>query len=103
MKEIRNPNANPVVALLLNIFVLAGLGDMVIGQNHKGIMVFLCALLGTCMCCVPGILVAVLSHVDVYLCAAALQRGETLGENEYKQELLYKIVKMIDKTAVYRG
>jgi TM2 domain-containing membrane protein YozV len=103
MKEIRNPDANPILALLLNIFVLAGLGEMVIGQNRKGITVFLCALLGTCMCCVPGILVVVLSHVDVYLSAAALQRGETLGENEYKQELLYKIVKIFDKTAVYRG
>lgn len=103
MKQIHRPDANPVVALLLNIFVLPGLGDMVIGQTNKGVMVFLCALIGTCLCCVPGWVVAILSHIDTYQCAAALQRGETLGENEYKQEWLFKIVRIIDKSAVYRG
>ena len=103
MKQVRNSNANPVVSLLLNIFVLPGLGEMINGQSQKGIMVFLCAVIGTCLCCIPGTVVIILSHVDVYLCASALQRGETLGENEYKQELLYKIVKIIDKNAVYRG
>lgn len=56
-----------------------------------------------CACCAPGVLIAILSHVDVYLCATALQRGDPLGEDEYKQELLYKTVKMIDTIAVYRG
>lgn len=103
MKQIKNKNANPVVALLVNIFVLPGLGQMILGQSNKGIMVFLCALIGTCLCCVPGTVVVILSHVDAYLCASALQQGETLGENEYKQELLYKIVRIIDKSAVYKG
>lgn len=103
MKQIQNRNANPIVALLLNIFILPGLGQMILGQSTKGIMIFLCALIGTCLCCIPGTVVIILSHVDAYLCAAALQRGESLGENEYKQELLFKIVRMIDKSAVYRG
>jgi len=103
MKQIHNTNANPVVSLLLSIFVLLGLGHMVIGQTNKGLMILLCGIIGSCLCCVPGIAVAILGHVDAFQCASALQRGETLGENEYKQELLYKIVKVIDKTAVYRG
>jgi len=103
MKQIQNRDVNPVVALLLNIFVLPGLGDMVIGQTNKGIMVLLCGLLGMCFCCIPGCVIIILSHIDVFLCASALQRGEILLENEYKQEFLYKIVKYIDKSAVYRG
>lgn len=83
--------------------MLVGIGDIMIGQTSKGVMKLICSLVGLCLCCFPGVLVAVLSHVDLFLCASALQRGETLGENEYKQELLYKIVKVIDKTAVYRG
>lgn len=103
MKELQNRNANPVLALLLNIFVLPGLGDIMIGQTQKGLMVLVCAFVGTCLCCLPGAVLIILSHIDVYLCATALQRGETLGENEYKQELLFKIVRLIDKNAVYRG
>ncbi len=103
MKEIRNPDANPIVAVILNIFVLPGLGSMFIGQTHKGLMELVCVFLGFCLCCIPGVLVTILSHIDAYQCAAALKNGETLGENEYKQELLYKIVKMIDKSATYRG
>lgn len=103
MKQIQNTNINPVVALLLNIFVLVGIGDMMIGQTTKGVMKLLCSLVGLCLCCFPGLLIVILSHVDLYLSASALQNGESLGENEYKQELLFKIVKLIDKTAVYRG
>lgn len=103
MKQIRNPNTNPVVPLLLNVLVLPGLGAMMLGQNQKGIFILLTGFVGMCLCCVPGILVIILSHIDVYLCASALQRGETLGENEYKQELLYKIIKFVDKSAFYRG
>jgi TM2 domain-containing membrane protein YozV len=103
MKQLQNSNINPIVPLLLNVFVLPGLGDMMLGQNQKGIMVILCSLVGICLCCVPGAAVIILSHIDVYMCAAALQRGETIGENEYRQELLYKIVKVIDKSATYRG
>lgn len=103
MKFVARNDVNPIVALLLNVFVLLGLGDIMIGQTNKGLIKLLCAVVGMCACCVPGVLIAILSHIDVYLCATALQRGESLGENEYKQELLYKIVKMIDKSAVYRG
>ena len=102
MKLVQNRDVNPIVALLANIF-LPGLGDMILGQTNKGIMVFVCSLLGTCLCCVPGIVVNILSHIDVYWCATSLQKGEPLGENEYKQELLFKAVRLIDKNAIYRG
>lgn len=103
MKYLRNTSANPVVALLLNIFVLPGLGSMMIGQTHKGLMTLLAAVLGFFLCCIPGTVIVILSHIDAYQCAAALQRGETLGENQYKQELLYKIVHLFDKSAIYLG
>lgn len=103
MPNVPPQSTNPIVPLLLNIFVLAGLGDIVLGQTKKGLTVLGFCIVGMCLCCVPGILVAILSHIDVYLCAAALQRGEPLDENEYKQELLYKLVSMVDKSAVFRG
>lgn len=102
-RKLRNPSTNPLVPLLMNIFVLVGSGNMIIGQTKKGLTLLAFSIVGMCMCCVPGVLMVVFSHVDVYMCAAALQKGETLGENEYRLELLYKIVSVIDKTAVYHG
>jgi TM2 domain-containing membrane protein YozV len=103
MANVPPQSMNPVVPLLLNVFVLAGLGDIVLGQTKKGLTVLAFCLAGVCLCCLPGFLLVILSHIDVYMCATALQRGEPLDENEYKLELLYKIVSLVDKTAVYRG
>jgi hypothetical protein len=103
VKFIRNPDINPIAPLLLNILVLAGSGFMVIGQTKKGITLLLSSLVGICLCCLPGVLMVILSHVDLYMCTAALQRGETLQENEYRLEVLYKIVSLYDKTAVFNS
>ena len=53
------------------------------------------------MCC--SVVVAVLGLIDVYQVAEALQKGEKLDENEYKFEILYKLMSLIDKKAVYNG
>ena len=102
-KQLRNPSTNPLVPLLMNVFVLVGSGNMIIGQTKKGLTLLAFSLVGMCMCCLPGVLMVVFSHVDVYMCATALQKGETLGENEYRLEILYKVVSVIDKSAVYKG
>ena len=63
------------------------------------IMVFI----GSCLCVFPGIVLAVLGLVDVYQVAVAVEAGEEVDENEYKMELLYKVVKLIHKDAVFKG
>ena len=55
------------------------------------------------LCGIPGIFIAILGYIDVYQVADAVQQGMVVDENEYKQELLYKICKLVDKQAIYKS
>jgi hypothetical protein len=46
---------------------------------------------------------AICSLVDVYKCADAIARGESVDENEYRVELLHKLVSFIDKSATLKA
>jgi hypothetical protein len=96
---IRKPEANPIVSALLTFFVLE-LGHFLInGQQRKWLFNLLATFLGTLACCVPGIVIQVLSAIDAYQTAERLQAGEEIGENEYTNPMLFKVVSLLDKTA----
>jgi hypothetical protein len=96
---IQKPDANPVVAALLSWFVF-GIGHLVInGQQRKWLMTLAASLIGSILCCVPGVVISILSIIESYKTAQRLQAGETIGENEYTDPLLFKIVRYIDSTA----
>ncbi len=96
---IQKPDANPVVAALLTWFVL-GLGHYLInGQQRKWLYTLVAGFVGSLLCCVPGIVIGVLSIIDAYQTAQRLQSGEAIPENEYTQPLLFKIMSAVDKTA----
>lgn len=103
MGQITKPEANPIVALLLTWFVF-GIGHLVInGQQRKWIFTLIASFVGSILCLIPGIIVGICSVIDAYKTAERLQKGETIDENEYSFEPLYKIIKMIDKTATFKG
>jgi hypothetical protein len=96
---VHRPDVNPVVAALLTAFVL-NLGHFLVnGQQRKWLMTLIAIAVGLVLCCVPGLVVWILSVIDSYQTARRLQREETILENEYSQPWLFKIVRMIDKTA----
>jgi hypothetical protein len=96
---VSKPDANPMVAALLTAFVLM-LGHLIVnGQQRKWLFNLLANFIGTLLCCVPGIVVLVLSVMDSYKTAQRLQAGEVIGENEYSEPLLFKIVSKLDSTA----
>ena len=95
---IRNPDANPVAAALLA--VLVDLGHVFPnGQGRKWLFTTLSVHIGFALCCLPGIVLRALSIVDAYQTAVRLQSGEALTENEYSLPALFKIVRMLDKSA----
>ncbi len=97
--KISKPDANPVAAAILCWFVL-NLGHLVInGQQRKFMFTWIAMIIGTILCCVPGWLIGVLSAVEAYQTATRLKNGEEIGENEYTNELMFKVVRLIDKTA----
>ena len=102
-KTITKPDANPIVALLLTLFVL-GLGHLVVnGQQRKWMYTLLASLVGSCACIIPGIVISILSVIDAYQTALRLQAGETIGENEYTFAPLFKVVSYIDKEATCKN
>jgi hypothetical protein len=100
MAKISKPDANPAVAAILAFFW--GLGHLIInGQQKKFIMVLIAGIVGSFLCCIPGLVVAIASIIDAYKTAEKLKAGKEIDENEYSFELLYKIMKFIHKDAVF--
>ena len=97
-ETIQKPEANPALAALLA--VVFDLGHVIVnGQQRKWVATTLLVHAGFLLCCVPGIVLRVLSVIDAYQTAERLQRGEALSDNEYTLPLLFKIVKAVDATA----
>jgi hypothetical protein len=95
---IQKPDANPELAALLAVFF--DLGHIIVnGQQRKWVVTTLLVHAGFILCCVPGIVLRILSMIDAYQTAQRLQAGETLSENEYTLPVLFKIVAMVDNTA----
>ncbi len=103
MSTIRKPDANPILAVLLTWFLLGSGHVIVNGQQRKWIFTLVATVIGNFLCMLPGIVVALLSIVDAYQTATRLQAGEEIGENEYSNEMLFKIVSKLDSTATFRG
>jgi hypothetical protein len=99
---LENKHINPLVALAASFFCLP-LGPVILGQTKKAVMVTLLTVIGFCLCLVPGILVSWMAVFESYLVAQAISEGKSVRENEYRIELLYKIVKVLDKTAFFPG
>jgi TM2 domain-containing membrane protein YozV len=109
------PKSSSIVAALLSFCCLPGLGHFIIGQGSKGTytiglylgLIVLTILLSFCM--VGIILVPVnlavwaLAGVDAYAVAKALEDGETVDENEYKNEFFFKIMSNLHKDAIFNG
>jgi hypothetical protein len=103
MATIKKPDANPIVALLLTLFVF-NLGHMLInGQQKKWMMTFIVIIIGNFLLFLPGFILAILSCIDAMQTAERLKNGEEIDENEYSQPLLFKVVSIIDKTATCKA
>jgi hypothetical protein len=99
MGNVTKPDANPVVSLLLTLFVL-GIGHVVInGQQRKWLFCLLATFLGIFACCIGATVISILSGIEAYQTAQRLQKGETIGENEYTFAPMFKVVSFLDKTA----
>ncbi len=71
----------PIVAALLSVFVLNGLGQMINGQVGKGLLLLgLQVVLAIITCGISAIPGYIVIGIDAYKCAQALQEGKTIGK-----------------------
>jgi TM2 domain-containing membrane protein YozV len=76
-----NPPKDPVLILLLNLFLFGGVGSIVMGQKTKGIVYIVVGLIIAIPTCGLGAFaVGGLGAIDGYLQAQQLKAGHPIGE-----------------------
>ena len=80
---IQKPDANPIIAALLT-WLLFGTGHYFInGQQRKWLYTLVAGLAGSILCCLPGIVIGVLSIIDSYQTAERLKNGIPLPDDTW--------------------
>ncbi len=102
MANLEKKNIPPLVVAICNLF-FACIGYVLIGQTGKVVPMLIAWVVGVLLCGLPSFIVAFLAILDGFQVATAVANGESVDENEYKVELLYKIAKVVHKDAVFNG
>lgn len=76
-----DPPKNPIVAALLSLLLLGGVGQIYLGQQKKGIILIVATLLLSCVG--VGFVVWVVGVIDAYIMADKLQKGQPIGDMQW--------------------
>ena len=75
------PPKNPIIAAVLSLLLLGGVGQMYIGQMKKGVILIVGTVVLSCIGI--GVIIPVLGAVDAYMLADKLQKGEAIGDMQW--------------------
>jgi TM2 domain-containing membrane protein YozV len=75
------PPKNPIIAAVLSLLLLGGVGQMYIGQMKKGIILIVATVVLSCIGI--GVIIPFLGAVDAYMLADKLQKGEAIGDMQW--------------------
>jgi len=79
-----DPPKNPIIAAVLSLILLGGVGQLYLGQQKKGIIIILVSVVAWCVSIgTLGWVVQILGAVDAYMLADKLQKGETVGDMQW--------------------
>jgi len=76
-----DPPKNAILAAILSLILLGGVGQIYLGQTKKGVILIVGTLLLSCIGI--GVLIPVLGAVDAYMIADKLQKGEAVGDMQW--------------------
>jgi TM2 domain-containing membrane protein YozV len=76
-----NPPKDPIVAALLSLFLLGGVGQLFLGQTKKGIIIIVASVVLYCLAL--GWVVQLLGAWDAYKIAEKLKAGQPVGDMEF--------------------
>ena len=79
-----DPPKNAIIAAILSLILLGGVGQMYLGQSKKGIIIVVVSLLAWCISLgTLGWIIQILGAVDAYMMAEKLKNGEAVGDMQW--------------------
>ena len=76
-----DPPKNPIIAAVLSLILLGGVGQIYLGQQKKGIIIVVVTLLLSCVGI--GFITWIVGIIDAYIMADKLQKGEAIGDMQW--------------------
>ena len=75
-----DPPKNAIIAALLSLFLLGGVGQMYLGQTKKGVIIIVATILLSCVGI--GFLIPILGTIDAYMIAEKL-KDQAVGDMQW--------------------
>ncbi len=76
-----DPPKNAIIAAVLSLLLLGGVGQLYLGQTKKGIILIVATVLLSCIG--VGVVIPFVGAVDAYMMADKLANGETIGDMQW--------------------
>ncbi len=76
-----NPPKDPIIAAVLSVLLLGGVGQIYLGQQKKGIILIVATLLLSCVGI--GVLIPFVGAYDAYVIGTKLKNGQAVGDMEF--------------------
>jgi TM2 domain-containing membrane protein YozV len=76
-----DPAKNPIIAAILSLLLLGGVGQMYLGQTKKGVIIIVACLVLSCVGI--GLIIPIVGAVDAYMLAEKLQKGQAIGDMQW--------------------
>ena len=76
------PPKDPIIAAVLSLLLLGGVGQIYLGQQKKGIIICVVTLVLYCAFGL-GLIVNLVGAYDAYMIATKLKEGKAVGDMEF--------------------
>ncbi|HKZ70582.1 MAG TPA: hypothetical protein VJL59_11690 [Anaerolineales bacterium] len=76
-----NPPKDPIIAAVLSLLLLGGVGQIYLGQQKKGIILIVATIVLSCVG--VGVLIPFVGAYDAYAIGTKLKGGKPVGDMEF--------------------
>lgn len=78
------PPKDPIIAAVLSVLLLGGVGQIYLGQQKKGIIISVVALIAWCVSVgTLGWVIQLIGAYDAYVIGNKLKEGKSVGDMEF--------------------
>jgi TM2 domain-containing membrane protein YozV len=78
------PPKDPIIAAVLSLLILGGVGQLYLGQQKKGIIIIVASILAWCISVgTLGWIIQLVGAYDAYVIGNKLKNGQPVGDMEF--------------------